>query len=419
MHLGARAYDCDLVRLRDQSEHADTVERLVRENNWFSQFTLWVNLDRELRSGELPSIKTLGRLMASLFVSGRRPYEEITTKYHRKFETPEARPLQMGTVRLICASWLESREVEATGSAIAVCRNARKLSMRLEMHSTDVDITRQWWRWIAYALFSKRARTSSSVESLAFTAISAMSAQDMEAFAAILASHHPEEELFGCPRGTVEERDATLKDNALIYALINDQGMPRKASRITPPSVVRTVRCFSDDGASEWVNALVPGYGRCLINRADLIFHESTEISGKPCSVTSLWIGFEKDDDERHVYPAISNGLPRFLQLVGQELKDLTLEGPRVELPVGAILESCPVLEELSLCGYFVDVNLNFSECKTVPPASFNCQWEDIAALAAALSDSTNPVAKCVRRLRVRLMNRQMSWGDHPSNSDH
>ncbi|KAJ8540698.1 hypothetical protein ON010_g12529 [Phytophthora cinnamomi] len=42
-----------------------------------------------------------------------------------------------------------------------------------------------------------------------------MSAADVEAFSAVLASDHPEELLSGSPRGVVDERDAVLKRGAL------------------------------------------------------------------------------------------------------------------------------------------------------------------------------------------------------------
>ncbi|KAE9115481.1 hypothetical protein PF007_g10018 [Phytophthora fragariae] len=76
--------------------------------------------------------------------------------------------------------------------------------------------------------------------------------------------------------------------------------------------------------------------------------------------------------------------------------------------------------EELVICEYFVDVRLTFSEYQAngEPLPSLNCHWDDIIALSADLSDENNPLAKCVRRQRVRLMNRADSWGAFPRNYD-
>ncbi|KAE8878819.1 hypothetical protein PF010_g14401 [Phytophthora fragariae] len=83
-------------------------------------------------------------------------------------------------------------------------------------------------------------------------------------------------------------------------------------------------------------------------------------------------------------------------------------------------LMSCPKPEELVICEYFVDVRLTFSEYQAngEPLPSLNCHWDDIIALSADLSDENNPLAKCVRRQRVRLMNRADSWGAFPRNYD-
>lgn len=72
---------------------------------------------------------------------------------------------------------------------------------------------------MAYALFSKRARTSSSIETLV--------CQDANDFASILLLEHPEEELLRSPRGCLVERDATLIDGAPTQWAVDE-----KANRI-------------------------------------------------------------------------------------------------------------------------------------------------------------------------------------------
>ncbi|EGZ29291.1 hypothetical protein PHYSODRAFT_467111 [Phytophthora sojae] len=414
--------------MADFNDHSITemvleeVELMVRENVWFSQLALWLTVDRDPRVGETDepiSALLFRKLMARVFDSNRRSYELANTKYREGiFYSDEGlRPLQLGTVHLECASWLHARDVEAMCSAMAVNQTTKKLSLRLDMNPEETDMSRQWWKWLAYALFSKRARTRSSLESVAFIFVETLSAADMEAVASILASEHPEEELCGLPRGAIDERDATLKDTAQIYAALNDGDQPSRDSPIEVTFAMRSVRCFSDDGVSELVNVLVPGFGRCLVQRTDLIFQEMKEKPSKYCGVTSLKIGFDKDEDGFiGEIPIVSNGLSRLLGLIGSQLKDLTIDGPREAVDENAILQSCPKLEELVLCEYFADVRLNFSEFQTSgqPLPTLSCHWNDIVALSADLSDQNNPLAKSVRRLRVRLMNRPLGWGAIP-----
>ncbi|KAE9317876.1 hypothetical protein PF008_g18639 [Phytophthora fragariae] len=338
------------------------------------------------------SATLFGKLAARVFDSNRRSYELANTKYHEEVDTDNQslRPLQLGTVHLECAAVLQHRDVEAMCSAMVVNQTTRKLSLTLGMDPYD---GRQWWKRLAYALFSKRARTRSSLETLALLSVVTLNAADIEAFASILTSEHLEEELCGLPRGAIDERDATLKDDARIYAVLNDGNQPQMSSPVKVTSAMRSVRCFSDDG------------------RNDLIFQELKGQASTSYGVTSLKIDFEKHDS--FVDATNSNGLPRFLELIGSQLKFLTLDGPRVALDENVILQSCPKLEELAICENFVDVRLTFSEYQAngEPLPLLNCHWNDVIALSADMSDENNPLAKCVRRLRVRLMNRAHSWG--------
>ncbi|KAE9334616.1 hypothetical protein PF008_g13872 [Phytophthora fragariae] len=403
-------------------EVVEEVELMVRENVWFSQLSLWLTVDHEPRVDEPISATIFGKLLARVFDSNRRSYELANTKYHEEVDTIDqrSRPLQLGTVHLECATWLQAPDMEAMCSAMVVNQTTRKLSLRLGMNPTDTDISRQWWKWLVYALFSKRAGTRSSLETLALLFVGTLSAADMEAFASILTSEHPEEELCELPRGAIDERDAILKEDAQIYTVLNDGNQPQMSSPVKVTSAMRSVRRFSDDRVSDLVNVLVPGFGRCLVQRDDLIFQEFKGQASASCGVTSLKIGFEKDDYFGDAFPTITNGLPRFLELIGSQLKCLTLDGPRYALDENLILQSCPKLEELVICEYFVDVRLTFSEYQAngEPLPSLNCHWDDIIALSADLSDENNPLAKCVRRLRVRLMNRADSWGAFPRNYD-
>ncbi|KAE8992149.1 hypothetical protein PF006_g16460 [Phytophthora fragariae] len=104
---------------------------------------------------------------------------------------------------------------------------------------------------------------------------------------------------------------------------------------------------------------------------------------------------------------------PEPLELIQRAEELNRLHWAKVALDENVILQSCPKLEELAICENFVDVRLTFSEYQAngEPLPLLNCHWNDVIALSADMSDENNPLAKCVRRLRVRLMNRAHSWG--------
>ncbi|KAF4031273.1 hypothetical protein GN244_ATG16917 [Phytophthora infestans] len=40
-----------------------------------------------------------------------------------------------------------------------------------------------------------------------------------------------------------------------------------------------SARIFGDDGSSEWVNVLVPGHGRCYVQRTELELQDTSAVS--------------------------------------------------------------------------------------------------------------------------------------------
>ncbi|KAL3670235.1 hypothetical protein V7S43_004548 [Phytophthora oleae] len=391
---------------------AETMQTLLRENTWFSHLSLWLFVGRELEADERLLRMTVGPLFSSVFGDSRRRTELANTRYHSSVDGSgcDSLPLQVGSVNLECDSSMTLRSFEALCSALAVNQTTKNLSMLLEMNPEEPILSEHWWKWLAYSLFSKRARASSALESLAFLRIGSMSIPDIQAFSSILESDHPEEDLFSCPRGALDERDATIKAGSLIHFKLNYRGQPPRGSHaFTFEFPVSSARIFSDDGQSEWVNALVPGYGRCYVKRTDLDFQETPTVPADCPGVTDLTIEFDRDD------PSNSDGLQNFLAAIGPSLKRLTINPSDVDLEdSNLITQHCPNLEELSLCGGgTVDVRLNFSEFGvtnlTIPELPLD--WDDVATLANALAVPDSPLAKCVRRLRVRLIDHWAAWG--------
>ncbi|ETM48137.1 hypothetical protein L914_07283 [Phytophthora nicotianae] len=384
---------------------AETMQTLTRDNTWFSHVSLWFRLSRELEANEHRSHKVVGQLMSSVFGDTRRGYELANSRYIREID--DTLPLQLGTVNLECDTSMTATNFEAMCSAMVVNQSTKKLSMLLEMDPEEPATSQLWWKWLAYALFSKRARACSALESLALVRVGSMSVADVEAFASILASDHPEEVLFGCSRGILNDRDATIKAGALIHNKLNNRGQPPRGSHtLSFQTPIISARIFGDDGSSEWVNVLVPGYGRCYVQRTDLTRHDTFAVSCH--GVTDLKIEFERDAD------SISDGLPNLLAAIGSSLKSLTIDISGIDMDVNAIVRNCPDLEELSLGGGdMMDVRFNFSvyHAKNLPIPDLTLDWDDIVALANTLVIADSPVAKCVRRLRVHLIDQWAAWG--------
>lgn len=191
----------DFSNLPGRTDTAQTLSTLMGENVRFSRGTLCLHLDSTLKADEFLAKKTFGQLVASVFDSTRR-YPELAIRKNCFSELKKAcNPLQIGTLVVYCDPSLKTSEFEALCSAMAVSQTTKRLCLSLWLDPKDAISSTTKWKWLAYALFSKRARESSTLESLTLNSIGSMSIADMKAFIAMLTSEHPEEELFSLPRG--------------------------------------------------------------------------------------------------------------------------------------------------------------------------------------------------------------------------
>lgn len=153
-------------------------------------------------------------------------------------------------------------------------RTTQKLALELEINPGDRTNRNHWWKWLAYALFSMRARACSSLRTLIIPFLGELTGVDVRAFTSVLTSEHPEETLYDTPRGVKEEQDATLAPGAPIRWDFDDQVQPVLDSRpLTLYTPIYFVKTFSDDGTIEWVHAMIAGFGHCQVQRCNLDFH--------------------------------------------------------------------------------------------------------------------------------------------------
>ncbi|EGZ08120.1 hypothetical protein PHYSODRAFT_288802 [Phytophthora sojae] len=382
------------------SAMAELLGALMTNNARFSHLCLQMRMDYELEGDKPAAKKLFATHITQVFDNVRRPCAEPSYTFDVDAVGEDIPRLQLGAVHLDCRGCPNSR-FEAFCSAMVVNQTTTKLSIKLKMKpkfgAANPVRTRHRWKWIAYAFFSKRARACSTLKSLALMRIGSMSVVDMEGFTAVVKSDHPDEELFDRPRGLIKPRDATLKSGAPILWKFDDQGEPNLDwDPITFDAAVQFVRTFSDDGTSTWVDAIIPGLGRCQVLRDDLKFQPPTkDYTGVSSDgVTSLQIGFAEDDGD------LWEGLPMFLAAVGSSLTFLGLDYHQAGLE--GILQHCPNLQELTFGAGIAFFRFNFSDYDGKID-QFDYDWRYIEAFAQALSDSTSPLARCLRRMRVRL----------------
>ncbi|OWZ22239.1 hypothetical protein PHMEG_0003078 [Phytophthora megakarya] len=100
----------------------------------------------------------------------------------------------------------------------------------------------------------------------------------MEVFSMILKSDHSDKDVcFRNLEGSVDERDAILKPNSPFHWKFDTDGQSLlDVEDIILENAVTGVRVFSDDGKSEYVNVIIPGYGTCQVERKNLIFKKSS-----------------------------------------------------------------------------------------------------------------------------------------------
>ncbi|OWZ22696.1 hypothetical protein PHMEG_0002548 [Phytophthora megakarya] len=270
------------------------------------------------------------------------------------------------------------RNVEALSSVMMQSQVAREVSLG---DMTDVNGSITWWKWLTYALFFRRARTCLSFESIPLTtcSIKNMSTEDIEAFSRVLVSKHSKEELFKSTCDLVDEQDATLKANTAVRWEFDERNEPVLNSQVVAfPSATSHARTFNDNGESECVNAIIPGYGRCQVQRGNLVFQESrNQRSFSP--LESLKLGFGGFD----VPVPNSAGM---------------------DMDVNMVLERYPNLQTLFLRSYQIHPKFNFAEYQASRPPTPRISFisDSIFALTQELSNTDSEFTKCMERLEIR-----------------
>ncbi|EEY69824.1 uncharacterized protein PITG_06331 [Phytophthora infestans T30-4] len=335
------------------------------------QFTATENLEK--------ARQTVGKLMFGLFGGVKKTvefdsnfdFEATSMTGPFAAEYGYSHQLAIASVHFDCEA-MQNWVFERMCSAVAVSQTTKYLSLGLELDDGDSDgddhddgdwaLCRWRWQWILFACFSERSRLHSRLESLTLHN-AVVTNEVVKAMAAVLASDAPEEGLFGF---------LSHSNDASIDICIRAESTIKEISG---------VRLLSEIDASGWINVLIPGFGRCQVQRKSLFYRELT---------------------------LPPNGLAGMLLLVGASLTHLTLKLESFNTSeLEGIVASCPNLIELAVYTHTIEMRFCLRDTNhrdlTLDSSSHLWFSWDIIGIAEALCDSENLLAKCTRRMRVRL----------------
>lgn len=277
------------------------------------------------------------------------------------------------------------------------------------------------WGFLASALFSRHLCSSITDVSLEGMAITA---NDAEAIAQVLAANDPLKHLFGRLRGDdvdhgigANDGSTSAPDRCQPVRMTLKQGTAVTMQQMDPDENILDesdtwalkadvvgVKLVEDDGAqggseggSASVSVLVPGYGLCSVRQDQLKpIPEDGECSMlASSSVTSLAL-----DDVHDVYA--SGGLMRLLHLVGSSLTRLrVIVHPNLHLPMRFLLQYCPNLQSLIINQSEVDTNdfLRGYRASEMRISELSCRFNDLCMLSVELSDKSTRLAQTLKRL--------------------
>ncbi|KAG2778055.1 hypothetical protein PC129_g14942 [Phytophthora cactorum] len=406
-----------MVDLRDISisaELAELIKSLARDGIRLSGLSLRQELGHQLTSnGNLEAAReAVGKLMFGLFggtkkaaalESGGFDFEATSITGPLAAEYGHGNQLALCYLHFDCEG-MQDWVFERMSSAVVVSQTTQHLSLRLELNDGDDgdDGDCRWrWQWIIFACFSEKARLHSRLESLTLRN-AVITNEAVESMAAVLAADAPEEGLLGYPsHSNGAPIDICIKAESTIELLsMTPNDVPNTMHSFKLEREISGVRLLGEVDESGWVNALIPGFGRCQVQRKSLIYRELKLRPNGLAGVTSLTIEFGEDPD-----PEALLGL---LLLVGASLTHLTLEFESFNTSeLEGIVASCPNLVELAVCTHTMEMRFclrdsNYRDLTLDSSSHLSFSW-DIKEIAEALCDSENPLAKCARRMRVRM----------------
>ncbi|KAK1939995.1 hypothetical protein P3T76_008318 [Phytophthora citrophthora] len=329
---------------------------------------------------------------------------------------------------------IDDRRFAALCSALRGATGVRELVFESVFVQDALEARALKWKWLAYALFTPNGEKS-SVKKLVITEPQFL-AEDIAAIASVVNSHKPAQELLDplwaeheakqrvdkSVKGDKDQIDqpeweasnnnegddmVRLKKDTVLYleplcsqdewlqssvVLENDADFP-----------IMHVPDNSEDKTEEWVEVLVPGYGKCWVypdaarDRYSSSFYEYRGITE-----LSLVTQVAKNSTDKLFI--------QFFQLIGHDLIDLTIQTNLLrEQGLGSILRSCPNLRKLQLSGAQVEdmfafthgYDVGYCQIESLSIEHFRINPKSLDEFAKVLGDPDREATKHLRRLCI------------------
>lgn len=285
------------------------------------------------------------------------------------------------------------------------------------------------WKWLAYALFSQESR--SSVRTLVISEAN-LRIEDIEAVASVLQSPFPAKELLD-PLWSIDDQLREVVKDDEVHSVLLEKGtvicvepVCSEAEWLSTSMVLHEDAVFivmNNNLSSEWIEILVPGYGKCWVHRH---FAHTTQtrlddpgdwVLVNQCGkITSFTLAIDRVEENQ------GQIIASLFRLIGSELTSLTIQAPRLHGDcLESILRSCPKLKSLSLKGAQVDTMDVFTnayekhQCQlaSITLKDFRIDVASFPHFAHKLANPNHPAALHLRELCLGSFDRH-----HPLDED-
>lgn len=339
-------------------------------------------------------------------------------------------PVQGGVETLVVHGRdIDDRRFAALCSSLAEARSVSDLVLEAVFTQDSLAARTAKWKWLAFALGVKPAETHSSSSLRKLTISDALLLEaDIDAMEAVFMSDYPAMELVD-PLWSHDDQQALsatkgaqgipfvrLESGAIIYT----EPVLYPEDWLHNTVVVQHNARFAvmaNDPEREWIEILVPGYGKCWAHEdvakdtkrqsaSSLSSNQDERVQHSRTHITSLALAVDVEDD---------SVLVRLFELVGESLKDVCLNVNTLhDQALDAILMSCPHIKRLVLRGAqlkSLDVLLRAYEERdfrllSLTLTDFQIDTDSMLAFTRHLSDpgGAHPIARYLKELCIGQM---------------
>uniref|UniRef100_K3WVG2 Uncharacterized protein n=1 Tax=Globisporangium ultimum (strain ATCC 200006 / CBS 805.95 / DAOM BR144) TaxID=431595 RepID=K3WVG2_GLOUD len=312
---------------------------------------------------------------------------------------------------------VDDRRFVALCAALVDSTSVKELTLESVFLNDSARARNLKWKWLAYALFSRETR--SSVRKLVISEAS-LRADDVDAIVSVVHARFPAKQLLD-PLWSIDDQLQNAYNDDGVHSVHLQRGTViclepacceaewLSASVVLHEDAIFTV--INNNPASEWIEILVPGYGKCWVHRHFTVktYYEREEetLNLRPRNlsadkITSFTLALDRIEDSQGQVVA------SLLHLIGANLTSLTIQTNRLHGDcLDSILQSCPNLKTLSLKGAQIDTMDVFTtayekyECQlaSITLKDFRIDVESFTRFAYTLADRKHPAAIHLREL--------------------